>query len=1119
MVLKNGKRFMVKSVAYLMMVLSITFVSCDSDKSGNDEGLNESLDEDKMFTSVSEKESGIDFKNVLIESADANYYQYMYSYIGGGVAAEDFNNDGLIDLFFTSNSQDNKLYLNKGNFTFEDITEKANIQKNEGFNTGVTTVDINNDGYMDMYIGRGGADESKFSNLLYINNGDLTFTESAAAYGLDDDNRAINSIFFDFDNDNDLDVYISNTPDMTGNSEVLNLDEVAKDPKTIALKGSDKLYRNNGDGTFEDISIEAGILPDRGFGLNPQVGDLNNDGWLDVYVCNDFNMPDFVYLNSGKGTFKESRNEVLKHMSFNSMGSDMADLNNDGYIDLLTLDMNPEDYVRSKTTMAMTSVDEFELMVQSDYHYQYMHNMLQLNNGNGTFSEIGKLAGIGDTDWSWSILSADFNLDGYSDVYVTNGVFRDVIDRDKNNEILEILRSREKTKTSKEDFVNFAQMLPQQKLRNYIFQNNGDYTFEDVSETWVNSKETFSNGATYADLDNDGDLDFIVNNINDPANLLKNNSIERSKGQYLQVSFKGPDQNINGVGAKVNLTLEDGSILTRRLINTRGFLSSVSNLLHFGIKNGSSIASMEVIWPDGKSEMLSDISPNQRMVLDYANAGAKQQEVAATERLFTELPLNYSHIDPWYNDYEKQVLLPHKLSQTGPAIAKADLNNDGLEDVYFGGGYTQAGVLMMATKSGKFKVVEVESFNQDRNHEDVGATFFDADNDGDMDLYVVSGSYEFERKPKLLLDRLYINQGNGKFVKDNDALRMIMAAGSVVIPSDYDNDGDIDLFVGGRVVPAKYPYPATSYLLINDKGKFTIGTPSLAPELAEIGMVTSAQWSDINQDGKMDLIVTGEWMGIAVFLNENNRLIRSEKYDYLNNETGWWNRILLADVDNDGDTDIVAGNLGLNYKFHASNEKPFHVYTRDFDFNGVEDIFLAKDYQGKQVPVRGKSCTAQQLPHLTHKIPTYTEFANSDLPGILGAGIESALHYQAVEFRSGIFINDGQGNFSFDPFENLVQRSPINSIIYDDLDGDGFQDLLLAGNNYMSEVETTRADGGIGAFLKGDGKGGYSYQSNLLSGFFANGDVRNMVNLSLGKTKYIMVANNNSKPNLFKIKK
>ncbi|WP_250629625.1 VCBS repeat-containing protein [Aureibaculum algae] len=742
-----------------------------------------------------------------------------------------------------------------------------------------------------------------------------------------------------------------------------------------------------------------------------------------------------------------------------------------------------------------------------------------MNNGNGTFSEIGKMAGIADTDWSWSLLSADFDLDGFNDVYVTNGVFRDVIDRDKNNEILAILRSRRGQKTTKEDFAKFAQMLPQQKLTNYIFHNKGDYTFEDVSDTWVNSQETFSNGAAYADLDNDGDLDFVVNNINDVVNILKNNSIERSSGQFLQVSFKGPDKNINGVGAKVNLVMNDGSILTRQLINTRGFLSSVSNVLHFGINKDKSINSMEVIWPDGKSEKLSSISTNQKMVLDYANASVKQKKADSSIKLFTELPLNYSHIDPYFNDYERQVLLPHKLSQTGPGIAKADLNNDGLEDIYFGGAYKQAGVLMMANKSGKFDVLEVDSFIQDKNHEDVGAAFFDADNDGDMDLYVVSGGYEFERLPKLLLDRLYINQGNGKFVKDNGALDMFVAAGSVVVPSDYDNDGDIDLFVGGRVIPSKYPYPPTSYLLINDKGKFTVGTPSLAPELAEIGMVTSAEWSDINKDGKIDLIVTGEWMGIVVFLNENNRLVRSDKYSYLNNETGWWNRILLADVDKDGDMDIVAGNLGINYKFHASKEKPFHAYTRDFDFNGVEDIFLAIDYQGKQVPVRGKGYTAQQLPHLAQKIPTYTAYANMDLVGILGAGIESALHYQAVEFRSGIFLNDGQGNFTFNPFENEVQRSPINSIIYDDLDGDGLEDLLLAGNNYQSEIQTTRADGGIGAFLKGDGKGGFVYKSNLLTGFFADGDVRDMIEINLGKTKYIMVTNNNSKPNLFRIKK
>ena len=934
-----------------------------------------------------------------------------------------------------------------------------------------------------------------------------------------DANRAIQATFFDYDKDNDLDVYISNTPDITGRTEVLDLDKIQKDPKTLELKGSDRLYNNDGTGHFKDVSKEAGLQFDIGFGLNPQVGDLNNDGWPDVYVCNDFNVPDLAYINNKDGTFLESRDQLFKHMSFNSMGSDMADIDNDGLLDLMTLDMNPADYVRSKTTMAMTSIDQFQLMIDQGYHYQYMHNMLQINNGNGTFSEIGKMAGMADTDWSWALLSADFDLDGYNDIYVTNGVFRDVIDRDKNNEIIQILRANQR-KPTPEDFLRFAQMLPQQKLTNYFFKNNGDLTFEDKSIQWTDSTATFSNGAAYADLDNDGDLDLVVNNINEEVMLLKNNAIQLGQGKYLQVLFNGPDRNKFGVGTEVNLHLSNGTVQTRQLINTRGFLSSVSNRLHFGLGENDSIEKIEVLWPDGMRQELFNIASNQLLQIDYTNAISPNevvQEETIVPPIFNKITSDYYHSDPAFNDYSRQILLPHKLSQTGPAIAKADVNNDGLLDVYLGGGHTQAGQLLLGQNGGTFKSRKIPAFDIDGKQEDVSASFFDADNDGDQDLYVVSGSYEFDSNQKLLLDRLYLNNGTGQFTKAENQMPEVISAGSVVKPYDYDQDGDIDLFVGGRVIPGKYPYAPSSYLLTNNQGTFTIATPELAPELENIGMVTDAVWIDINNDGQVDLIVTGEWMGIEVFINENRKLEKSDAYPNLSASTGWWNRLLVADIDSDGDQDIIAGNLGLNYKFHASKEKPFHVYTADFDFNGVEDIMLAKKYEGKEVPVRGKACMTQQLPHLAQKIPTYSEFASKDLQGIVGKRLEVALHYEAVEFRSGIFLNNGAGGFSFSPFELQSQQSPINSIVFDDFDGDGKEDLILAGNNYQSEVETTRADGGIGSFLKGDGQGNFIQLSNRESGFFADKDVRNIIALKDKNGQLIFVVNNNDEHDLFKI--
>ncbi len=1112
--LRFSSIYLYKSIKPFLFLLLFINSSCDDNTAQKNEVTQEI---DKLFTTISSEESKIDFVNTLEETLESNYYQYMYTYIGGGVAVGDLNNDGLVDLYFTSNSSDDKLYLNLGDFKFKDITSSAGTTINDGFNTGVTMVDVNNDKYLDIYVSRGGwkDEDNKFSNLLYINNGDLTFTERAAEMGLADANRSIQATFFDYDQDNDLDVYVSNTPDITSRTQVLDLSKIHNDPKTLELKGSDRLYNNDGTGHFTDVSTKAGLQFDIGFGLNPQVGDLNNDGWSDVYVSNDFNSPDLAYINNQDGTFTESRDKVFKHMSFNSMGSDLADIDNDGLQDLMTLDMNPEDYIRSKTTMGMTSIDQFEQMVESGYHHQYMHNMLQMNNGNGTFSEIGNMSGMANTDWSWSLLSADFDLDGFNDIYVTNGVYRDVIDRDKNNEILKILKENQRKPTA-EDFLRFSKMLPQQKLNNYIFQNTGNRTFIDKTSSWCTSSPTFSNGAVYADLDNDGDLDIVTNNINESVTLLRNNATDQTSVNFLKLSFEGPNKNPFGIGATVNLYFNDHSTQTRQLINTRGFLSSVPNVLNFGLGEHKNVEKLEVIWPDGKIQELTNVKANQVLAINYASANSRKER-QIKETIFTKTAVDIKHIDPYFNDYDIQVLLPHKLSQTGPAIAKADVNNDGIEDLFLGGGHSQPAQLWLGNTRGKFIKKKNIAFENDKSFEDVGAAFFDADNDGDEDVYVVSGSYEFFSIPKMLIDRLYLNDGNGNFKRSSKALPQVGIAGSVVVPSDYDNDGDIDLFVGGRLITGKYPHPASSLLLINDNGEFSIENDKLAPQLMKIGLITDAVWVDINNDKKTDLVLTGEWMGVQVFLNKNNVLVRSDDYPSLSNAVGWWNRLLIEDVDSDGDLDIVAGNLGLNYKFHASEDKPFEIYSSDFDLNGSEDVILAKDYNGKQVPIRGKGCMTQQLPHLAQTIPTYTDFANKDLKGIVGNNLDEALHYKANEFRSGIFVNHGTEGFKFEPFKIHSQQSPINSILYFDFDDDGNKDLLLAGNNYQSEVETTRADAGIGTFLKGDNNGNFRFISNTESGFFADKDVRNMILITTGQKKYVGVANNNDNFDLFQI--
>ncbi|NJB35207.1 VCBS repeat-containing protein [Croceivirga sp. JEA036] len=1110
------------SFSFLNKIFSFLFcglllVSCKKDK---EEQLATLESKYKLFSNLDATETGIDFINTLEETLEANYFQYMYTYIGGGVAAGDINDDGFVDLYFTSNSGPDKFYLNLGGMQFRDITSTAGIDSNDGFNTGVTMVDINNDGLLDIYVSRGGwkAEDNKFANLLYINNGDLTFTEKAKEHGLADANRSIQATFFDYDKDNDLDVYIANTPDITGRTKILDLDQVESDPETKKLLGSDRLYQNDGTGHFTDVSEKAGLRIDLGFGLNPQVGDLNSDGWPDIYVCNDFNVPDLAYVNNGDGTFTESRDQLFKHMSFNSMGSDMADVNNDGFLDLLTLDMNPEDYIRSKTTMAMTSIASFEEMVAQGYHYQYMHNMLQLNNGNGSFREISKMAGIANTDWSWSILSADFDLDGFNDVFVTNGVYRDVIDQDKNREILRELKKNNR-KPTKEDFLRYAQLLPQQKLKNYFFRNKGDLTFEATTEEWATMEPSFSNGALYADLDNDGDLDIVVNNINNKATVLRNNITNkfRKRTYHLKIDLIGPEHNRFGIGTKVNLYFKDGTQQSREMVTTRGFLSSVPTTLHFGLANHLKVQKMEVIWPDGKVQVLTDVNANQSLLLNYRFAKPVSSETTLGKKWLQEVPFAHQHIEDYFNDYSAQLLLPHKLSQTGKAIAVADINKDGLDDVYLGGGYNQAGQLLMGNKEGTFTTVTIPSFTKDAPHEDQDALFFDADNDGDLDLYVVSGSYEFINVPHLAQDRLYINQGNNAFVRAEANIPKEYSSGSTVTAHDFDEDGDLDLFVGGRVIPGKYPYAPKSSILLNENGFFKDITASIAPDLENLGMVTDAQWADFNGDGKKELLVTGEWLGLHVFECKGGLLKPSDSYKDLVNQTGWWNKLLVTDIDADGDVDIVAGNLGLNYKFHASEEEPFHVYTNDFDNNGIEDIILSKIYDGKAVPIRGKTCMTQQLPHLEQKIVSYKDFANSDLEGILGKGVSSSLHYQVTEFRSGIFYNQGEGKFVFTPFQNELQSFPINSVLHVDVNSDGHLDLVVAGNNYMAEVETTRADAGIGAILKGDGKGGYTLTSHLKTGFFASKDVRNLRVLTAGQEQSILVYNNNARHQRYKM--
>jgi hypothetical protein len=1104
-----------KNIKILLLISFCCFLLIILNSCGSEEG-----NSDTIFEIVEPGKSGVNFVNFIEESKEFYYYDYIYSYNGGGVAANDFNNDGLVDIFFISNKGKNEIYKNLGDFTFSNLSDKSGLDTPEGFNSGVTIGDLNSDGLLDIYVCRAGKyEDNRLRNLLYINKGNFKFEEAAANYNLDDANRSTSATFFDYDNDGFIDVYVVNSPLKVDRDfeEVRELDLIHKDPETANLKGSDKLYRNNGNGSFEDVSKKAGILQDAGFGLNAQVSDLNNDGFLDIHVSNDFEVPDFVYMNRGDGTFEECGQKTLKHMSFYSMGCDIADLNNDGLMDIVTLDMSPDDYIRSKTTMSMTSIPKFQQMVDKGYHYQYMHNMLHENNGNGKYSEVSQLGGIANTDWSWTPLIADFDLDGYNDIYITNGVFRDVIDKDVSNKIKALIGDKNNS-PSDEEFLEYTKMLPQQKLTNFFYKNGGDGTYLDKSQSWVLSKPTFSNGAAYADLDNDGDLDIIVNNINEKALLLKNKAVDNELGNYLEISLQGPPNNAFGIGTKIIATLNNGEKIVRELVLSRGYLSSGQSKVHFGLGHATKIERLKVIWPSSKVEIIEDVMPNQFLQLSYENSIFSSNKITSDSfDLFEKIDFNISHSEVVYDDYERQLLLPHKLSQLGPAFAKADLNGDGLDDFYIGGATGFEGQVFISGPNNSIKLLSKETFRKDASYEDIDALFFDADNDGDLDLYVVSGSYEFGQRSSNLQDRLYLNSGGGNFEKSSTPLPPMHTAGSVVAASDFDKDGDLDLFIGGRVIPGNYPHPPRSYLLRNNQGAFTDVTSEIAVDLERIGMVTDAVWNDLDFDGNVELVVTGEWMGIEIFENSDGKIIKSEKYTEMSEHKGWWNKLFIADIDNNGTKDIIAGNLGLNYKFKTSFSKPFQVYTSDFDYNGIEDILLTKFYNDKEVLVRGKQCTQEQIPVLRELITSFADFANRDIYQIVGNNLNQALHLIAVEFRSGVFIQNESNRFHFSHFGNEAQKSTVNGILFRDFDGDDIPDLILAGNNYMSEIETTRADAGIGVYMKGIGNGKFEFIPNYKTNFYADKDVRNIEVLDMSSGKVVVVINNNDSHDLYQV--
>ena len=1063
----------------------------------------------KIFEHLDASTTGLNFNNILTENDSLNYFTYNYIYMGAGVAAGDINNDGLIDLYFTGNQVENKLYLNKGNLQFEDISIPAGVTGDGRWYTGVTMVDINGDGYLDIYCSVSGKFEPR-TNQLFINNKDNTFTEQASIYGLADSGNSIQATFFDYDKDGDLDMYQANYPPTKFNSPTWIYEQYMRNPSDLQ---TDHLYENTGTG-FIDVTDKAG-LRSYGLSLSATIGDLNNDSWPDIYVSSDFNSPDLLYLNNGDGSFKEVVKQATAQTAFYGMGVDIADFNNDGLLDFFQADMDAKINRRKKANMASMNADLFWSVVDAGFHYQYMHNCMQLNNGvfntEGIpdFSNISRITGTSSTDWSWGPLFADFDNDGLKDLFITNGTRREINDNDYFNKI------KEKGGIDQDSLLFWSQNIPEEKLDNFMFQNKGDYTFEKVNNSWNISFKGFSNGGIYADLDNDGDLELVTNNIDDTASLFKNNSSDRSN--FLRIKFKGNSTNTMGIGNRVYTTVNNTTQM-QELTLTRGFQSSVAPVVYFGFQNAKVIDEVRVVWTSGKQQILNNVKTNQELIFDEAQASVLQEKSKRTKKeiLFTQADTSlfpaFKHIENTYDDFKDQVLLPHKMSEFGPALAVGDINNDGLDDYFLGAAKDREAALFLQTQSG-IKRIKVPAFSEDKKYEDIDAMFFDADGDGFQDLYVVSGGYEFSKTPQLLNDRLYLNDGKGNFKNVVSALPGLQSSGSKVYAADFDKDGKKDLLVLGRQTPGKYPTPASSFLL---KNKSTLGNPKfeidqhLQPEtFKNLGMATAASVSDFNQDGRPDIVIVGEWMPIRFFENRKEGFVEVSQNVFEDEDTtGWWWSIASGDFDGDGDLDFIAGNNGLNYKYRASNEEPFDIYAGDFDKNKNEDIVLGYYNDGKQYPLRGRQCSSQQLPGIKDKFKDYASFSQATLDEVYSEKVlNSSLHYRVKSFAS-VYIENRGDKMVIHNLPRATQLSSITGILVEDYDGDGNLDAVLAGNLFQSEIETPRNDASRGVFLKGNGQGGFTSLSPLQSGFFLPGDVKNLKSLKLGGHQYILAAKN-----------